>query len=202
MRSEEQQLREQLAQGCGCRTKEQLKAENEALRVIVAEIHWMARRYADGRSTYAPGMLNSRTKDLLGMGIELRTPHFARDGMGRQYDGLTEDEVKAAEDDMPKAFPQPAGPKPGRTPEEPDLTPEGYVLKWVREGKKSSARLPGWEREYQERGLIEAAERAGYIRIGRDVACTIYLLPKGAALAAFAGLDVESAAEQEVSNAR
>ena len=104
MRSEEQQLREQLAQGCGCRTKEQLKAENEALRVIVADVHWMARRYADGRSSYAPGMFNSRVKELLGMGVELCKPHYARDGMGRKFDGLTEEEVRAAEEDMPKAY--------------------------------------------------------------------------------------------------
>lgn len=35
-----------------------LKAERDEARQIVRDIHWMARRYADGRLSYAPGMFN------------------------------------------------------------------------------------------------------------------------------------------------
>lgn len=59
------------------------------------------------------------------------------------------------------------------------LTPENYVREWHRHGRKSDLRLPAWERVYQDRGLIAAAEHAGYITIGRDVAGTVTLLPKG-----------------------
>jgi hypothetical protein len=37
-------------------------------------------------------------RDLLAAGFELGEPLFARDGMGRAFDGLTEDEVAAADD--------------------------------------------------------------------------------------------------------
>lgn len=68
----------------------------------VHDLHWMARRYADGRCSYAPGMFNGRVRDLMAAGFELCQPLFARDGMGRAFDGLTEDEVAAAEADMPR----------------------------------------------------------------------------------------------------
>lgn len=72
----------------------QLQAENEALRSIVAEFHWMARRYADGSRTYATSMFNDRTRQLLRMGVKLGCGAdgiiWARDGMGRRFDGLTE----------------------------------------------------------------------------------------------------------------
>jgi hypothetical protein len=74
----------------------------EALRTIIIDIHWMARRYADMRSTYAPNMLNGRTREALALGVALKKPHFARDGMGRSFDRLSPDEVAAAEDDMPR----------------------------------------------------------------------------------------------------
>ena len=79
-----------------------LEDKIQALKTIIAEIHWMARRYADGRSTYAPSLLNQRTREALMLGVGLRPPHFARDGMGRSYDGLTPEEVAAAEEDMPR----------------------------------------------------------------------------------------------------
>lgn len=34
------------------------RAKNDILQVIIADLHWMARRYADGRRTYVPKMLN------------------------------------------------------------------------------------------------------------------------------------------------
>jgi hypothetical protein len=63
-----------------------------------------------------------------------------------------------------------------------DLTPEGYVKEWAKRGRQSTVPVPGWERQYQERGLIEEAQRAGLIQIGRDVACTVTLTARGEAL--------------------
>lgn len=73
-------------------------------------LHWMARRYADGRSSYSPGLFNGITRKLLAAGAELKTPHFARDGMGRRFDGLTDEQVADAAQDMPRGF----------IPDEPD----------------------------------------------------------------------------------
>jgi len=64
----------------------------------------------------------------------------------------------------------------------PKLTAERFVREWVARGEINSLRVPVWERVYQERGLIELAQRRGYIRIGRDVACTITLEPRGRAI--------------------
>jgi hypothetical protein len=72
------------------------------IKNAVRDLHWMARRYADGRCSYAPGMFNGRVRDLLAAGLQLGQPLFARDGMGRAFDGLTEEEVAAAEEDMPR----------------------------------------------------------------------------------------------------
>jgi hypothetical protein len=72
------------------------------IKNAVRDIHWMARRYADGRCSYAPGMFNGRVRDLMAAGFELGQPLFARDGMGRAFDGLTEEEVAGAEEDMPR----------------------------------------------------------------------------------------------------
>lgn len=50
-------------------TVAQLRAENALLRAIVTDLQWMARRYASGRSSYAPGLYNDliRQAQLLGM---------------------------------------------------------------------------------------------------------------------------------------
>lgn len=77
-------------------------SDRDKLKAAIRDIHWMARRYADGRCSYAPGMFNGRVRDLMAAGFELKEPLFARDGMGRAFDGLTEDEVAAAEADMPR----------------------------------------------------------------------------------------------------
>jgi alkylhydroperoxidase/carboxymuconolactone decarboxylase family protein YurZ len=75
----------------------QLQADNEALREIAADLHWMARRYADNSQTYATDMLNQRTRQLLRMGVKLNAGAdriiWARDLMGRGFDGLTEAEA-------------------------------------------------------------------------------------------------------------
>jgi hypothetical protein len=71
------------------------------LETIIYDLHWMARRYADGRSSYAPGLLNRHVNELLEMGFNFKKPLYARDGMGRNFDGLTDADVIAAEEDMP-----------------------------------------------------------------------------------------------------
>lgn len=78
-----------------------LARELEALRRIVVDLHWMARRYVDGRSSYATRLFNSHTRALLAMGVELNTTAdgtiWARDAMGRAYDGLSEEEAAQGE---------------------------------------------------------------------------------------------------------
>ena len=57
----------------------------------------MARRYADHRSSYAPHTYNQRTRTLLTIGVKLNPTGdgtvWARDQMGRAFDGLTVDEA-------------------------------------------------------------------------------------------------------------
>lgn len=60
-------------------------------------LHWMARRYADGRQSYATSLFNEITRRLLADKIKLGgaidgTP-WARDAGGRKFDGLTEKEA-------------------------------------------------------------------------------------------------------------
>lgn len=78
-------------------TLKQAKMRIKNLEHIVKDFHWMARRYVHGRSTYATSLFNEHTRDLLGMGIKLNATGdhtlWACDGMGRAYDGLTEEEA-------------------------------------------------------------------------------------------------------------
>jgi len=64
---------------------ENLKAENEKLRAAAADLHWMSRRYASGRMTYAVGMHNDATRTLLELGVKLSPTGdgtlWAMDGM-------------------------------------------------------------------------------------------------------------------------
>lgn len=66
----------------------------EQLESIIRDIMWMARRYADGRSTYAPNMFN-RAMDLcidLGVNVKPDGPDqkiYADDGMLGKYDPKT-----------------------------------------------------------------------------------------------------------------
>lgn len=63
----------------------------------------MARRYADGRSTCAARTYNDHTRRLLALGVPLHPDPivngsvWARDGMGRAFDRLTDDEAAAME---------------------------------------------------------------------------------------------------------
>lgn len=70
--------------------------ENKLKRIVV-DFHWMARRYCDGRQTYATSVFNQNTRDLIAMGVRPNaigdgTP-WARDGGGRSYDLLTDEEA-------------------------------------------------------------------------------------------------------------
>lgn len=79
-----------------------LKEENEALKQIIRETLWMAQRYADGRSTYAPSMFNSMVHKLDGLGLahlHVGDPaenhkRFARDGMFGDWDPVTRRFIK------------------------------------------------------------------------------------------------------------
>lgn len=61
---------------------------------IIVDLHWMARRYADGRRTYAPGVVNNVSRWLIANGIQpiagADDTIWAKDGMGRAYDRLTD----------------------------------------------------------------------------------------------------------------
>lgn len=59
------------------------------LERIIGETLWMARRYADGRSTYAPETVNKCIDLALELGIELDGPPeemYAKDGMFGEWD--------------------------------------------------------------------------------------------------------------------
>jgi hypothetical protein len=61
------------------------------------DLHWMARRYADGRQSYATGLFNGITRRLIKLGVKLNpTSHetfWARDAMGRPFDRLSDEEA-------------------------------------------------------------------------------------------------------------
>jgi hypothetical protein len=77
------------------------KARALALEKIVQDLHWMARRYADGRQSYATSTFNQHTRSLLAMNIQLNPcaegTIWARDGMGPRFGGLTEEEYNQGE---------------------------------------------------------------------------------------------------------
>lgn len=76
----------------------ELERENGTLRQIISEMHWMARRYADGSMTYATSMHNDNTRILLKLGVPLRCGAegtlWARDGMGARYSKLSQEEYE------------------------------------------------------------------------------------------------------------
>src|SRR5262249_53310212 len=67
---------------------------------IVKDLHWMVRRYADGRMSYATSLFNDHTSTLLAMGIQLQSEAsgalYAMDGMGRSYDNLDDAQARLA----------------------------------------------------------------------------------------------------------
>jgi len=76
--------------------------EKNLLTEAAHEFHRMARRYCDGRMSYAPSSFNALVRKLRKADVKLSDPLFARDGMGRDYDHLTDDEAAAAQEDMPR----------------------------------------------------------------------------------------------------
>lgn len=73
-----------------------LEWENAALRHIASDLHWMARRYADGRQSYATSLFNEHVRALLRMGVTFNISDkiiWARDVQGRNLDGLSEEEA-------------------------------------------------------------------------------------------------------------
>lgn len=63
-----------------------------------------------------------------------------------------------------------------------DMTPEGYVREWHARGRPQVRPLLAWEWAYQDAGVIERAERLGYIEIGRAASCPVTLTETGEAL--------------------
>ena len=70
-----------------------------ALERIVIDLHWCARRYCDGRTTYMTSLFNAHTKALLALGVLLNPTAdqrlFADDGMGAAYAELTPEDLAA-----------------------------------------------------------------------------------------------------------
>lgn len=79
-----------------------LKEENEILKEIIRDTLWMAQRYADGRSTYAPFMFNLMVHKLDELGLahlHVGDPaenhkRFARDGMFGDWCSVTRSFIK------------------------------------------------------------------------------------------------------------
>lgn len=81
-----------------------LHARYEMLLAAFGDIWWMARRYADGRSTYAPKMFNDAMHRALEAGFSKpnsggsdghgEEPIWAMDGGGARYSGLSPEEVE------------------------------------------------------------------------------------------------------------
>ena len=81
-------------------TIKQLEAERDEARSIVKDIYWMALRYADGRQSYAVGMVNDAVKKGHDSGwldaSPNNTPSFARDGSSKEWVAL-KDKVESLE---------------------------------------------------------------------------------------------------------
>ena len=73
--------------------KSKIDIEVEELENIIKDLHHWARRYCDCRMTSVAYEFNKHTKRLIELGLELDNVDgsiYARDGMGRKFDGLTE----------------------------------------------------------------------------------------------------------------
>lgn len=55
-------------------SKQELRKENEALRNIIKNTFWMARRYAHGRHTYATGMVREAYDTIKRLEIDIGHP--------------------------------------------------------------------------------------------------------------------------------
>ena len=52
-------------------TKQELEIQNQSLKNMLKQIFWMARRYAHGRHTYAPGMVREAYEYLKLIGVDI-----------------------------------------------------------------------------------------------------------------------------------
>lgn len=66
-----------------------VERENQKLKNIILEIQWMARRYANGRKTYAVDQYNTAIKAAQALGIEFRPD---TDGLVMAKDGMFDSE--------------------------------------------------------------------------------------------------------------
>jgi len=71
----------------------------QTLKYIIKNTLWMARRYADGRRSYATSMYNEAARMALSLGIinENDNPDgtwWAEDSDGLEFSGLNEEEYK------------------------------------------------------------------------------------------------------------
>lgn len=77
-----------------------LSPRERRLAAVIRELHWMARRYAEGRQTYAASSCNDATREALALGVDLAMPDgtlWAADGTGEAgYSGLSEEEMASA----------------------------------------------------------------------------------------------------------
>lgn len=79
------------------------RRERDTLAAIAADLQLMARRYAAGRCSTAPGTLNDATRQLQALGVKLNECDgtvFAHDGMGRHYDQLSAEDAEASMESM------------------------------------------------------------------------------------------------------
>lgn len=82
--------------------RKEYEMHNETIRFacesIIRDTLWMARRYADGRNTYAVSMYNRAARAAKTLGIiedkDMPDGYWALDGSGPEYDGLTKEERK------------------------------------------------------------------------------------------------------------
>ena len=86
---------------------QELREENKVLRRALQDTLWMAQRYADNRSTYAPWVFNTTLHSLGAIGLEelyLRTKTgghripYARDGQLGEWDPKRQGFVKEHKD--------------------------------------------------------------------------------------------------------
>jgi hypothetical protein len=64
-----------------------MMCENDILKKIIIDTILMARRYADGRKTYAVEMVNNSIDLAIGLGIDIKDDHTLENGVRYATDG-------------------------------------------------------------------------------------------------------------------
>lgn len=69
----------------------------DALERCCENLHWMARRYADNRTSYVTSLFNDITRELLSLGVKLNPTGdqiiWARDSMGNNFARISQEEA-------------------------------------------------------------------------------------------------------------